>query len=365
MRSSVVFRTDASTQIGSGHVKRCQSLGAALVRRGMEVIFVARVSDVPMYGMFEGQPFTLIELPAAQQTTAGRQATAPAHAHWLATDWQADAAATIASLQGRLVDLVVVDHYALDAHWHRVVSAALNCRMVAIDDLADRVLAVDLIVDHNHAEDHSLKYQSVNSAHAPILGGPRHALLAETFERAPRNPASDPVRSVGIFMGGIDKLKLSEAALRGLRDTAGFSGAVEIVTTSGNPNLDALVVVTAADGRTQLTVDAPDLAGFFGRHELHIGAGGGATWERCCLGAPSIAVVVAENQRQVLLPLARLKVLDLVEQEAPGADVMGAHARALIHQPQLRKELSVNAVQLVDGSGCRRISDHLMNLCQP
>ena len=365
MKPLVVFRTDASTQIGSGHLRRCQSLGAALVRRGMEVIFITRVSDVAMSSMFEGQPFRLIELPPAEQATAGRQPPAPAHAHWLATDWQADAAATVASLKGRKVDLVVVDHYALDAHWHRVVSAALNCRMVAIDDLADRALAVDLIVDHNHAEDHSLKYRSVNPAHAPILGGPRHALLAQAFERAPRNPASDPVRSVGIFMGGIDKLKLSEAALRGLRDTARFSGAVEIVTTRSNPNIDALVAVAAVDGRTRLTVDAPDLADFFGRHELHIGAGGGATWERCCLGAPSIALVVAENQRHVLLPLARLKVLDLIEQEAPSADVMGAHARALIHQPQLRKELSVNAMQLVDGNGCRRISDHLMNLCQP
>lgn len=369
MNPTVVFRTDASTQIGSGHVKRCQSLGAALVRRGMDVVFVSRASDVPLSGMFDYQPFTLIELPPADRAKgapAGRtlEAHAPAHAHWLSTDWQTDAQATLACLKGRPVAAVVVDHYALDAHWHRSVGQSLRCRMVAIDDLADRALAVDLIIDHNHAEDHRLKYQAVNPTGAPVLGGPRHALLAEGFENAARNAAADPVRSIGVFMGGIDRLHLSAAALHGLRDTAQFAGEVEIVTTSGNPNLDALRAVATADGRTQMTVDAPDLASFFGRHELHIGAGGGATWERCCLGAPSIAVVVAENQRQVLLPLARLNVLDLVEQEAPDAAQMGAHALALIHQPHKRKALSANAMQLVDGQGCRRIADHFLNLCQ-
>lgn len=364
MKPSVVFRTDASTQIGSGHVKRCQSLGTALVQRGMEVIFITRVSDVPMAGMFEGLPFTLLELPHVTAPCVAAQAGAPAHAHWLGTDWQTDAQATIAILKGRPVSLVVVDHYALDARWHRAVSSELGCRMAAIDDLADRELGVDVIIDHNHAEDHTLKYQAVNASLAPVLGGPRHALLAEGFEHAPRNPAADPVRSVGIFMGGIDRLNLSTAALRGLRDTAQFEGAVEIVTTRGNPHLDSLMATAADDGRTVVTVDAPDLAGFFGRHELHIGAGGGATWERCCLGAPSIATVVAENQRQVLLPLARLNVLDLVEREAPPAALMGQHALALMQEPQKRKTLSVNAMKLVDGKGCHRISDHLLNLCQ-
>lgn len=364
MQPSVVFRTDASTLIGSGHAKRCQSLALALVQRGMQVIFVTRASDVPLAGMFQGLPFTLIELPPAGEPAVVRPAGAPPHAHWLATDGPFDASAVVASLRGRSVDLVVVDHYALDARWHLAVGTALNCRMVAIDDLADRAMAVDLLIDHNHAEDHALKYRSVNLNQAPILGGPKHALLAEAFEHAPRNAAADTVRSVGIFMGGIDRLNGSLAALKGLRDTANFKGAVEIVTTRSNPHLAALETAAAADGQVQLTIDAPDLASFFGRHDLHIGAGGGATWERCCLGAPSIAVVVAENQRQVLLPLARLKVLDLVEQEAPGDSVIGAHALALMNQPQRRKELSVNAMQLVDGQGCRRISDHLVKLCQ-
>ena len=364
MKPNVVFRTDASTQIGSGHVKRCQSLGTALVRLGAKVGFVTRVTDVSVGKLFDGQSFELITLPHAEPQANAVDATGLAHEGWLATDWQTDAELTIKSLGGRRVDMVIVDHYAIDARWYQRVAEALNCRMVAIDDLADRQLAVDLIIDHNHAEDHVLKYRAVNPFGAPVLGGPHHAMLAESFEHAVRNPATDPVRSVGIFMGGIDQLNRSESALQGLRDTAEFKGPVEIVTTSFNPHLERLLALATTDGDTQITVDAPDLARFFGRHELHIGAGGGATWERCCLGAPSVAIVVAENQRHVLLPLAELNVLDLVEPEALSAAVIGAHARILINHPQRRSELSRNAMQLVDGKGCKRISEQLMNLCQ-
>lgn len=364
MQPTIAFRADASTQIGSGHVKRCQSLAMALLRRGAAVSFVTRAGDVPAADLPGQQGFKLVDLPQA----AGKAASmlppgAPPHAHWLTTDWRTDAADTVAALAGSQVAVMVVDHYALDSAWHTAVAEAMGCRMVAIDDLADRSMAVDLLIDHNHADDHRRKYRSVNLRQAPILGGPLYAMLAEAFENAPRNPASDPVRSVGIFMGGIDRLNLSASALVGLRSTAGFNGPVEIVTTRSNPHLAELQAAAAADGALTLTLDAPDLAGFFGRHELHIGAGGGATWERCCLGAPTIAVIVAENQRHVLRPLATMHVLDLVEEESPGAEVLGRHALALMQQAMRRAELSAQAMGLVDGRGCARISEHILSLC--
>ena len=65
----------------------------------------------------------------------------------------------------------------------------------------------------------------------------------------------------------------------------------------------------AAIAGTTLTLDEPDLAAFFARHDLQIGAGGGATWERCCIGAPTIAIVVAANQSAVVPALDRLGAL--------------------------------------------------------
>lgn len=373
MSFNVAIRADAAEHIGTGHVRRCQSLAAALQRQGAKVRFVMRASRGQADPALPDASISVLALPAGPPAAAAQPTpqtavdaavahAAVAHAGWLGTDWQTDADQTIAQLAGPPVAALIVDHYALDARWHRRVQAALQCPIIAIDDLADRPLAVDLIIDHNQATDHRLKYQAVNQTGCQILGGPRHALLAERFAQAPRNLAAHPVCSIGIFMGGVDFHNLSEAAWQGLREQAGFTGLIEIVSTRASPHLERLATLRSNDAQLQLTLDAPDLAGFFGRHELHIGAGGGATWERCCLGAPTIALIVADNQRQVLLPLADLQVLSLIEQERPDAARIGRQARVMIEQAALRSQLAGNAMRLVDGLGCHRIAQHISNL---
>ncbi len=358
----VVFRADASPRIGTGHVRRCHALATALARQGAAVAFAAHApaGEAPDERLFA--PFELLALPPAHEPAPG-DPQAPPHAAWLPGGWRADAAQCIARLQGRAVAAVIVDHYAIDARWHEQVAQALGCRIVAIDDVADRALAADLIVDHNVAPDHSAKYSAVNRRGSPVLGGPAHAMLDPRFADAPRNPAADPVRSIGIFMGGADAPNLSERAWHGLRYVTGFTGAIEIAATRANPHLPRLSALAARDAATTLSVDAADLAAFFGRHELHVGAGGGATWERCCLGAPTLAVVAAENQRSVLLPLASDDVFTLVEPELPDASAIGHAARALIAGPAVRRRQSQRARALVDGHGCARIAERIATLC--
>ncbi|MBB4842409.1 UDP-2,4-diacetamido-2,4,6-trideoxy-beta-L-altropyranose hydrolase [Paucibacter oligotrophus] len=357
----IVIRADASSLIGSGHVRRCQSLAEALLDQGAAVLFVVR-AGMSGEALFDGRALNTVFLPPRTASAAVRHDD-PAHAHWLGASWQDDAADTLEILGERKVAAVVVDHYALDARWHAQVSERLDCKIVAIDDLADRPLAAALIVDHNHAESHARKYAVANQHASPILGGPHFALLGRRFRSASRNPAAADVRSIGIFMGGIDLENYSERVVRGLRDTADFNGDLEIVSTRSNPNLVDLLRLAELDGRCSVSLDLPDLADFFGRHELHIGAGGGATWERCCVGAPSLAVIVADNQRQVLDPLARLDVLAVTDMPAPDATAIGARARALIDSPALRLQLSHNAKELVDGQGCVRVAREIESLC--
>lgn len=40
----VVFRTDASQDIGSGHVMRCLTLAHALKGQGVDVLFICRMA---------------------------------------------------------------------------------------------------------------------------------------------------------------------------------------------------------------------------------------------------------------------------------------------------------------------------------
>ena len=68
------------------------------------------------------------------------------------------------------------------------------------------------------------------------------------------------------------------------------NGPIEVVSTSANPHLRGLAAQVRADSLARLSVDLHDLAAFHARHDLQIGASGGATWERCCVGVPSLSM---------------------------------------------------------------------------
>ncbi len=337
----VAIRADASAAIGLGHLKRCLSLAQALRAQGAEVSLAWRRIDVDCAPTVEAAGFASLcigagRVPGELIDVRDFLAAVPA------------------------ADLIVADHYALGQRWHRVARERSGARLAAIDDVADRTLDVDWLIDPNFSADPQAKFAGRIGAATRVLAGPGHALLAPAYAAAPRCAVHEAVRSIGIFMGGTDAANVSMLAWRALRESLGFRGGIEIATTSGNPNLPALREAAARDAGTRLALGQPDLAAFFARHDLQIGAGGGATWERCCIGAPTLAVIAADNQRPVLLPLQDLGVLRVLADEPPSQATIAAAARELIEHPAQRRRLAERAKALVDGLGAARVATALL-----
>ena len=341
----VAIRTDASTAIGLGHVKRCLSLAQALRERGATVAFFSRTTDVDIRALLQTEGF--VATPLGTERVA---------------DASLDAADFVRSSRVFAPELVVVDHYALSAEWHRAVRAATPVRLAAIDDLGDRGLDVELLIDPNLSPDHALKFAGLLPARTPLLGGPHYALLGPRYANARRHVPQPVVHSIGIFMGGTDAPNFSALALDACRRLVGFAGAIEIATTESNPNLGPLRSALKNQTNTRLTLNQPDLADFFARHGLHIGAGGGATWERCCIGAPTLALLAAPNQYHVLMPLRHLGVLEVIAADPPEASHIAAALNPLLADAPRRAALSATARALVDGRGAARVADHLMSM---
>ncbi|WP_082565108.1 UDP-2,4-diacetamido-2,4,6-trideoxy-beta-L-altropyranose hydrolase [Acidovorax sp. Root568] len=354
----VAIRVDASANMGTGHLTRCLSLTHALLEQGAQVILVTRALDaVAAQVLSRETPCCLHWLPAPSGDTS-TDTTATPHAAWARVSWFQDAEDTANALRSKQPDWIVVDHYAFDARWHETVRTSLGCRLLVIDDTADRAISADVLLDPNWAPDHRAKYAGRLACESRWLAGPRYALLSPAYRSGLRYAYQPKVSSLGIFMGGTDPEGVSARVLDACR-AAGFVGLIEVVSTSANPRLDALREVCAADSSVMLTVDQSDLSAFFARHDLQIGAGGGATWERCCVGAPTVALVMAANQSAVVAGLAELgAVRSADEATLPGV------LRELIADPTARLVLSERAAALVDGRGAQRVAlmllrDHL------
>jgi UDP-2,4-diacetamido-2,4,6-trideoxy-beta-L-altropyranose hydrolase len=361
----IAIRVDASRQIGTGHLRRCLSIAEALARAGAEVRFVSREHDDVGRGVFGSSDFPMTWLPPPTEFGAPPATNGgfPPHLHWAGVDQTFDALETIEALTRFEPHWLVIDHYAFDATWHGLVRQVLGSQLMAIDDLGDRTLKVDVLVDANPAADHRKKYSAWLRPEARLLGGPRYAILSNAYLTSPRYVFRSEVRSLGIFMGGTDPCGASARVLHICRDEIGFAGPIEVVSTSANPNLHALRSSCDARHGVQLTLDLPDLSGFYARHDVQIGAGGTATYERCRMGAPSVAIAVAANQLTVIPVMKAAGILRVARLDdlpnhlaSEDAEDLASAVRALIADPEARRDLSEKGRALIDGRGTDRIA---------
>jgi UDP-2,4-diacetamido-2,4,6-trideoxy-beta-L-altropyranose hydrolase len=375
----VAIRVDASQLMGTGHLRRCMALAHALVNLGASVWLVCRPLDVVASSILKGVPYPVLWLQAPDSSTLycanSTDDPLPPHSDWAGVSWAHDAQEVVDCLRVINPQWIFLDHYAFDAHWHAQVREKLGCQIAVMDDLGDRTLQPDLLIDQNWSEDHGVKYaQQINPkllGNLRVLGGPRFALLSAAYRNADGYQFHPQVRSMGIFMGGTDPFGASKVVLAVCRSEVGFSGPIEVVSTSANLHLADLREACATSANTTLTLDEPDLAAFFARHDLHIGAGGGATWERCHMGAPTVALVIADNQIVVVPALERLGVLRAATLPALRVSithVAGGHSlqplaqvvRQLLDDPEARRKLSDLASRLVDARGAQRVALSLM-----
>lgn len=312
----IVFRADASIDIGTGHVMRCLTLGHALVEQGAECQFICRAHEGHLIDYIRDQGFQVHVL--AMDSVANHSSGETAHAHWLGTSQSRDAQVCASLLEAIRPDWLVVDHYALDAQWEWKLTDFYKYLMV-IDDLADRPHVADILLDQTlgrEAADCQLHVPSECS----ILCGSRYALLRPEFVAL--RPYSllrrvqPTLRQVLVTMGGVDKDNATGQVLDALsRCVLPPDCRVVVVMGPKAPHLN--LVKTQAQMlpySTQILSGADNMAQLMADSDLAIGAAGATAWERCCLGLPTLMLVLADNQRhlaEVLVDAGAAKLLNL------------------------------------------------------
>lgn len=304
---NIVFRTDASNDIGTGHVTRCLTLANALRKEGANVLFICRKHQGHLIERIESQGFDVVVLPVTNHTSidfseASSSKETLTHAHWLGSYWETDAEATIEALGDNPVDWLVVDHYGLDYRWESAMREHVK-RIMVIDDLADRKHECDLLLDQNLVANYETRYDDLVPDHTTTLLGPTYALLqpeyAELHPRTP--PRTGPVKRILISFGGVDSHNLTGLAVKSFIDLHRPDIEVDVVLSKNNEYFEELSESTKKHPNIHLHDTVPSLAPLMVKADLAIGAGGATTWERLCLRLPSLVITLADNQ----IPIAK------------------------------------------------------------
>lgn len=271
----VLFRCDASPEIGAGHIMRCLTLAEALTRRGLQARILALPATRATVAAIAGAAIEIIETPAA------------------------DDPATLLSLARDGAALIGVDSYHLDTAYLTALRGGAD-RLLVLEDSPHRTLCADIVLDPapGRRPEH---YQGLIRHDALALTGPAYALLRPAFARARAGALvrrrQAPVQRLLVALGGGD----ARGALASVLDGVARSGLSLDVHVAGPPPETAPATLGAARLIVHGGVSA--MHALMSECDLAIGAAGGSAWERAALGLPSLIIELADNQADTIAGL--------------------------------------------------------------
>ncbi len=317
----IIIWASSGPKIGGGHVSRCKVLKTALQLHGCDVDFNPEI-----------QLDTLVNL-----------------------------------LKVNAYDLLVIDDYAIDDVFEK------QCRqwvkhIFCIDDLANRSHSCNFLLDPTPGRT-SAEYRNKAPINCRFLLGSHYALVGSDFNQY--RPQSlkyhqnrtlqnrTLIEKIIISFGATDPDDWSSPCLEALKPMVGQTN-IYVMLTDMAPHLNHVRRICEAVGAV-LHENTRDMPYLMANADLAIGACGGSSWERCCLGLPSIVGIMASNQEYVAKALLNNQsaiVLSGNRTEFSGKIFNAVNDLRL--NPKLYRELSVNAARLCDGKGAQRVAETIM-----
>ena len=303
---NIVIRTDASQNIGTGHFMRCLTLADEAKIRGNRVCFIMRSpGKIIIEKILEHRHFIKIINKKKPRTIIPEGLKD--YSYWLGSTQEEDALETSFIIKSLKPDWIIVDHYAIDHIWHKMMKSLCK-RIMVIDDLMNRKLLCDLILNQNLGA--SADAYQVNRD-CQFLIGPKFALLREEFinwrSYSLKRRASTELKNVLITMGGVDQFDFTKKILKCLEKSKNSKRLkFNVIVGAAYPFKENLAKFSNnSDLSVKLHIDTNNIAELMANSDLCIGAAGSTSWERCCLGLPTLTFAVADNQLNIAQALEK------------------------------------------------------------
>lgn len=356
----IIFRTDSSLQIGTGHLQRCITLANALRQQGAVVSFICR--DLPGNGIFLLKKHHFSVQILSSSKLLNDHSPQCKHQAWLGVSQQIDADQTLQALANQTIDWMIVDHYALDAFWESQLRIKSRSILV-IDDLADRTHDCDVLLDQNYYLDQAIRYDLLIPKSCHLLLGPHYALLRDEFSLLRKNTPRliQKINKISVFFGGCDLNNTTEKTIKALQLINRNDIKIDVLIGALNPNMEALKKAASTAKNIFLHTYMDSIAEWLNASDFAIGAGGVTLLERSCLGLPSLILSCATNQEQTAKASAIAGFAYYLGPDITINKEQLAHSiQECITNHDLLKRMSQKGMELVDGKGTSRVVNRLL-----
>ena len=348
MTSTLCFRLNADSKVGTGHLMRCIAVALRL-RSNIDIVFFCNESPI-VRAMLEKYGFDLTLISGGTDET--------------------DAEQCLSAMRKVGSSTLLLDSYSHTDRYIQMLRRA-KISVIAFDDLGDRPLFPTLLINTNLYAD-SLSYPAKPGTRYFV--GPSYHVIRGEFERYVRSSLTySRVRHVLFTFGGADPLNHTLRALNSFilaiknRNAASYS--LTILVGGANRNFGELSerVATLCQEIPKLSIrlvcNPSNVAPLFSSSEVVVSSAGTTALELAFLRIPMILVPIAKNQIRVADSFAKCGAGIVVSPHT--IDSLGDIILSLLSHRAQRRSLMDACKKLRIGCDSEKFLGALKGYCTP
>lgn len=341
----VYIRADANEVIGTGHVMRCLSIAAEFYRRGEEVTVI--VADNNSKKTVEANGYEVICLNSV----------------W--DDLEKEIESLTELLKEKSVKFLITDsYYVTEKYLHAVKEYT---KIIYIDDLDTFVYPVDMLINYNiyaKSLNYPERYKKAGFKTKFLLGC-KYAPLRKEFTGVNRE-IKGKVTDILLTSGGTDRFNVMENLLD-ILEKQGWLESIEyhVILGKFHKHKEALEKRWREYDNVHLLENIDNMSDYMLKCDIAVTAGGVTTYELCACGIPSVMYTLADNQLGIARAVSDKGLIpwagDVRENMDECMSSVVTHLRELMGDVEMRRNISRRMREMVDGRGCERLVDGILN----
>ena len=361
----ILFRADANSSIGMGHIMRCLSIADAISSITSEPTIVSGKNSIK---------FVLADDGVAKLIKDRGYEPIVLHTDYKAMDSEIPVWEELADSID--ADLIIVDSYFVTDHYLSWLKENIGF-LAYIDDVLSFPYPADILVNYNayaNLRDYQELYQGRKAPE--FLLGVEYAPLRSMFQNIPPREQREEVKDVLLSTGGSDELHIALEFVKYLCDHPS-SFIYHILLGAMNPDKPAIREIADKMPNVVIHENVADMKSLICSMDLVISAAGSTLYEICACGTPLITFSTADNQIPGATAFSTLglaiNIGDLRDPSSiiPGAVMSGTLAsnaiekliiamRKLAADKPARVAMSKSEQGMIDARGAERLAKELV-----
>jgi len=331
----IIFRVDASKEVGMGHLVRCLALASELQEQHFCEITFVTTGNNGISGMIKKRGFGVKVL--LQNISKGDELN-----QLIEFARECSAEAVILDLKNKI-----------DAEYILELKK-LNVPLISIDNESEAAFFADINI---LPVAHFVKDRKWESYQGKLYFGPEYVILRREFQKDYPRP-NNKIPNILITMGGSDAENLTEKILSAILPIPN----VHITVILGKFFVFYDKIRQMITGKNNITIcqDVPNVAEIMSKADLAITYFGVTAYELARMGVPAIIIAHSIKDKNNAVRFAEYGIcISLGYSKEVNKQKIYSTARKLLSSEELREKISNK--RSIDGRGAERIAKIIVN----